>query len=75
MENMDTASVAVEEATPHNLVMQRARDMLITILDDPFLTGLSDGCDVETVQSQLALMQGKAITIHINKFDGGVICE
>lgn len=69
------------EATSHNLIIRKANDMLAVILDDPFLTdqrgGAAGDCSVEleAVQSQVALLQGKAITIYINKLDGQVICE
>lgn len=49
--------------------------MLAVLLDDPFLRDLPGDCSAEDVQSQVALLQGRAITIHINKLDGQVICE
>ena len=63
------------ESAPHNLVIQRARNVLASMLDDPFLTDVSAACSVEEVQSQLALLQGRAVTIHVRRFDGHLICE
>lgn len=63
------------ETTPHNAVIHNANHLLTLILEDPFLSYLSRDCSVEDAKSQLALVQGKAITIHIKKFDGEVICK
>ena len=61
--------------TAHNAMMQNANKMVSLMFDDPFLSDFSDDCTVENVKSRLALLQGKAICVYINKFDGGVICE
>lgn len=59
----------------HNLVIQKADSMLAMMLEDPFLSDLCEDCSLENVQSRLALLQGRAISIYVNKFDGQVICE
>lgn len=69
------ASPTDGETTPHNAVIHNANHLLTLILEDPFLSYLSRDCSVEDAKSQLALVQGKAITIHIKKFDGEVICK
>lgn len=66
---------AEERATSHNLVIQKANGMLTVLLEDPFLTDMREECSVEAVQSQVALLQGRAITVQISKFDGQVIRE
>lgn len=58
---------------PHNVVIQRANDLIATMLEDPFLTDLSQDCTVESVRAQLALAQGRAITIHIRRFGGDTV--
>lgn len=64
-----------EVASSHLDVMKKAGSLLVTLLDDTFLVDLADDCSLENVKSQLALLQGKAITVYINKTDGGVVCE
>ena len=63
------------EEIPHNELIQRARNLVTTILDDPFLSNLSKDCTLEGVKSLLALAQGKAITVHIKRFDEQVLCK
>lgn len=59
----------------HNSLVQRAKDMLAVMLNDPFLVDLPPDCNAEEAKSQLALAQGKAITVHIRKYDGQSICK
>lgn len=61
--------------TAHNSVIQKANKMVSLMVDDPFLSDFSEDCTVENVKSRLALLQGRAICVYINKFDGEVICE
>lgn len=59
----------------HLAVMKKAETYLSSLLEDPFLSDLAEDCSLENVQSQLALLQGKAITLHITKLDGQVVCK
>ncbi len=63
------------EGSSHLAVMKKAEGLLSTLIDDSFLSDLAEDCSLENVTSQLALLQGKAVTLHLNKFDGGVICK
>lgn len=60
---------------PHNLIVSRAHALLTELYSDPFLQDLPLDRDVDNVQQQLALVQGKAVTVHVEKFDGDLICE
>ena len=64
-----------DENYSHLAVLEKAQGLLEVLLQDPFLLDVAENCILNNLKSQLALMQGKAITVHINKFDGGVICE
>lgn len=59
----------------HNDIVQQAREITQQMLDDPFLSDLAKDCSVEHAKSKLALHQGKAITIHINRYDGETECN
>lgn len=71
--SMHMAELNIE--TAHNAVIQKANKMVSLLFDDLFLSDFSEDCTVENVKSRLALLQGRAICVHINKFDGEVICE
>ena len=64
-----------QTASSHFAVMKKAESLLATALDDPFLADLAEDCSLENVQSQLALLQGKAITLYIKKFDDTEMCK
>ena len=66
---------AMESSSSHNSILQRAEDMIASILQDPFMRDLADDCSVDNVRSQLALLEGRAITVHVHKLDGKVVCE
>ena len=63
------------ESQSHNDVVEHAKDLVQQMLDDPFLLDLTKECDVEHARAKLALHQGKAITIHINRYDGKIECK
>jgi hypothetical protein len=67
--------VEEEAIASHNLVLRDGHIMLSTLLEDPFLKDIGGDCSVVAVQSEIALLQGKAVTVLVNKFDGEVICE
>ena len=64
-----------EGTTSHNFVIERANGMVAKLLEDPFLRDVCEDSSVEAVQAQVALLQGKAITVLISKFDGQVVRE
>ena len=78
MEELDgcaeEGSGCTKEVT-HNVVVDQANNLLSQILDDPFLSDLPKDCNLETAKAELSLYQGKAITIHIHRYDGQTICE
>lgn len=72
--SVEENSVEENQTTSHNVVIQRAHKLLAQVLDDPFLSDLSEDCgNVEGARSQLALLEGRAITILIKKFDGQLV--
>lgn len=64
-----------EGITSHNLVVEKASGMVAKLLEDPFLADVCEDSSVEAVGAQVALLQGKAITVLITKFDGQVVRE
>ena len=63
----------MEGELPHIDVMARIDKQIQELLKDPFLCDLQSGISLEEVQSQLALEQGRAMTIKIRRFDNEVI--
>lgn len=59
----------------HNVMLQRAGDLITEMLVDPFLSDLPQDCSFEDARSQLSLLEGKSVTVHVNKLDGRTICK
>ena len=74
-ERNENSSPEEDKELSHNALLKKCKEMLASLLDDPFLLDVSPDSSVKDVESLLALIQGKAITIHIQKFDGGIVCE
>ena len=68
-------SVSDEEARSHKAVLEHARRLLCDLLTDPFLSDISPTCTHDEVASQLALEQGRAITVHVRRFDDQILCK
>ncbi len=59
----------------HPEVLQRARELTHQLLSDPFLQDLPPDISLDELRSQLALEQGKAITLHLRRYHSEVICK
>ena len=57
----------------HMEVMDKIRQMLTKLLEDPFLNDLNYDVSPEEVKSRLAVEEGRAITVHIKRFDDELI--
>ncbi len=73
MSEVNVLSSDVENLS-HKDVLKTAKELLSSMLNDPFLSDVSVDDSVKDVNSILALAQGKAISIHIKKYDGEIIC-
>ena len=60
---------------PHPELVARAKELVSSLLSDQFLSDLSSDVSAEEVTSLLALEQGRAITVHVKRFDQQLICE
>ncbi len=67
------ADMEEETAVTHLEVMDIIKDRLKELLKDPFLTDISLDVSPEEVKSRLAVEQGRAITVHIRRFDDAII--
>ncbi len=65
--------IADMEEVTHLEVMDIIKDRLKELLKDPFLTDISLDVSPEEVKSRLAVEQGRAITVHIRRFDDAII--
>ena len=68
------ADSKVEEIS-HNSLIAKAKELMDVLFGDPFLADVAQDCSAEDARYQLALVQGKAITVHIHKQDGDVACK
>ena len=57
----------------HLEVMDKVQNTLKELLKDPFLSDFSHVVSPEEVNSRLAVEQGRAITVHIRRFDDEII--
>ena len=61
------------EKIPHVEVMKEIQRLVTELMSDPFLDDLPPRASVEDVASVLAVEQGRAITVHLKKFDSQII--
>lgn len=59
----------------HLQVMHNIEEKIEQLIKDPFLNDLTHDISLEEVKSRLAVEQGRAITIHIKRFDNESICK
>lgn len=64
-----------DEESSHKVVVERAKKLLSELLTDPFLSDISSTASHDEVSSQLALEQGRAVTVHVRRFDDQVLCK
>jgi len=64
-----------EEELSHKDLVGKYNELVSELTEDPLLFEVSPDDTVMDVQGLLALAQGKAIAIHIKRFDGEVVCE
>ena len=75
MEGEEDSGATQGEQISHNALLKKVQELKAELLDDPFLSDVAIDCSAEDVGYQLALAQGKAITVNFKKFDGEVICK
>ena len=63
------------ERSSHKVVVEQAKRLLCDLLADPFLSDISPTATHDEVASQLTLEQGRAITVHVRRFDDQVLCK
>ena len=63
-----------KESLSHVEVIEKSKEGISRLLSDPFLSDLSKDISLDEVKSVLALEQGKAITLHLRRFDDEVLC-
>lgn len=61
------------EEPSHNALLGKAKESIMVLLKDPLLWDVPEDCSVEDAQLLLALSEGKAIIVHIQKFDGEIV--
>ena len=71
----ETARGLDTEELSHKDLVQKYKEKLAVLTDDSFLSDVSSDDTVKDVQGLLALAEGKAIAVHIKRFDGEVVCE
>ena len=59
----------------HVEAMKRVHELQSFLLSDRFLQDLPEDVSLDEVQSQLALEQGRAISLQLRRFDDEIICE
>ncbi len=63
-----------ETELTHVQLMDKMRACLGELLEDPLLNDFSSDVTPEEVNSRLAIEQGRAITVHVRRFDDQMIC-
>ena len=66
--NMNGNNLDVEKVS-HVEAMKEIRRLMCELMSDPFLNDLSPRASAEDVASVLAVEQGRAITVHLRRFD------
>ncbi|XP_064393424.1 U11/U12 small nuclear ribonucleoprotein 25 kDa protein-like isoform X1 [Halichondria panicea] len=61
------------ERSSHKVVVEQAKRLLCDLLADPFLSDIFSTATHDEVASQLSLEQGRAITVHVRRFDDQVL--
>ena len=62
-----------EDDLSHMEVIVKVQEHIKNLMKDPFLSDLPSGVSLDKVQSQLALEEGRAITVNIRRYDDIVI--
>lgn len=62
-----------EVSLSHPEALQKAKELVSRLLSDPFLHDLPPDISLDDLRSKLALEQGKAVTLHLRRYDGDVI--
>lgn len=57
----------------HVEAMKRVHELELLLLSDPFLQDLPRDVSLDEIQSQLALEQGRAISLQLRRFDNEII--
>ncbi len=63
------------DKSSHKSVVEHAKKLLSEVLTDPFISDISSTATHDEVSSQLALEQGRAVTVHVRRFDDQVHCK
>ena len=62
-----------EDDLSHMEVIVKVQEHIKSLLKDPFLSDLPSEVSLDKVQSQLALEEGRAITVNIRRYDDIII--